>query len=273
MDPKSIDIHFTGDIDRISSAIRDKADRLGVAEEVASVVVAADNDVDYGNCIKRSKGFLGGGTHTVGGVGKTLPFRNDDGSVVCDLVFPRRVFDILLHDSKESEDYLLMDYVVAHELAHCCDYARRRTLHPMPLANYGAPIEQLASHWGPIVLSEFAASFGSAPLIDAQQFGLIADNAVRLIEKGMTSLGTFRLQIYWNVLVEEAKIAGSSIGAPGLGKPEFRTWARIGPNVIAEIKSFTVELRELKAAYPKWPESETNDLLTRRCLSLFASMK
>lgn len=269
-----IEVRCNIDKTKVTEIIEKRIATLGLSgHEVSSIIVAADDDADYGACIKRSKGFTGGKTHSQGGMGKTLPFLLADNSVSSDLVFPRPVFEELLTGSDTSETYLLLDYVVSHELGHAFDYAARRVLQPKPLSDFGAPISTLATYWGQLLLSEFAASFIAGRSISAEQYRLIAHNSVDCISTGMAALGIYKLQVYWNVLVEQAKIAGSSMGSPALSAPEFQRWTRIGNEIVAQLEAFAVELKSLHSSYPTWSETNATDLLTSRCQALYDSMK
>lgn len=269
-----IEVRCNIDKTKATEIIETRIAALGLSgHEVSSIIVAADDDSDYGACIKQSKGFTGGKTHSQGGMGKTLPFLLADNSVSSDLVFPRTVFEELLTGSHTSESYLLLDYVVSHELGHAFDYAARRVLHRKPLSDFGVPINTLATYWGPLLLSEFAASFIAGRSLSADQYRLIAQNSVDCITSGMAALGTYKLQVYWNVLVEQAKIAGSSMGSPALSAPEFQQWAKIGNEIVAQLEAFVVELKSLHSSYPTWSEADATVLLTSRCQALFGSMK
>lgn len=270
----SIEIRCSIDKIKATEIIEKRIANLGLSgNEVASVIVAADDDADYGACIKRSKGFTGGRTHSQGGVGKTLPFLLADNSVASDLVFPRPVFEELLTGSDTSETYMLLDYVVSHELGHAFDYAARRVLQPTPLSDFGGPINTLATYWVPLLLSEFAASFVAGRSISAGQYRLIANNSVACICSGMAALGTYKRQVYWIVLVEQAKIAGSSMGSPALSAPEFQRWARIGSEIVAQLDAFVAELKSLYSSYPTWSEANATVLFTSRCQALYDSMQ
>jgi hypothetical protein len=268
-----IEVRCDIDKTKVTEIIEKRIATLGLSgHEVSSIIVAAD-DADYGACITRSKGFTSGKTHSKGGMGKTLPFLLADKSVSSDLVFRRLLFEELLKGRDASETYHLLDYIVSHELGHAFDYAARRVLQPKPLSDFGAPISTLASYWGPLLLSEFAASFIAGKSISADQYELIANNSVDCISAGMAALGTYKQQVYWNVLVEQAKIAGSSMGSPDLSAPKFKRWARIGNQIVSQLEAFVVELKSLHSSYPTWFEANTTVLLTSRCQALYDSMK
>lgn len=269
-----IEVRCNLDKTRVAGIIEQKADALGLSgNAVASVVVAADNESDYGACIKRSKGFTGGQTHSPGGVGKTLPFFDADQKVRSDLVFKRFIFEELVAGNPASDDHKLYDYIVSHELGHAADFSARRVFHPNPLTDFGGPINTLATYWGPLLLSEFAASLIAGKATSGDQYELIAKNSIDCISSGMAALGTYKCQVYWNVLVEQAKIAGTSLGSPSLAKPEFAKWARIGPGIVDQLRAFVDELKVLKASYPGWDEAIETERLTERCEALFDAMK
>src|SRR5579884_3848711 len=91
-----IEVRANLDKSKVAEIIERKARQLAVPSgAIGSVVIAADSDTDYGNCIRRSKGFTGGQTHSSGGGGKTIPVVVSENRVTCDLVFPRFVFEEL----------------------------------------------------------------------------------------------------------------------------------------------------------------------------------
>ena len=266
-----IDIRADFDHDRVRSLISGRVTDLAIDPDSIATITIASSDADYGDVIRASKGFTGGRTHTTGSAGKTLPYRNSTGVVVSDLVLPpETVREILLGNS----DYApLYDYVLSHELGHCSDYNARGVLQGSPLDDFSVGIEELAAYWAPLTLEEFAASVHAGRTVSPVQYDMIVGNAERQIMHGMGNPTTFRYQRYWNILCEQAKVAGTSIGAGSrLEKPAFCKWARIGDNIITQLLAYVEDLKAIQRSYPEW-NSETEKLLTQRCLQLHDTMK
>ena len=173
-----IDFRFSSYKEQSETIIRDSAEALAVPDgAISSVVVASDSDQDYANAIRMCRGHSGSGTHSGGGAGKTVPFRNDAGAVQCDVVYPSSTLTALFCYSHEAPTYLLSRYAIHHEFGHVLDFSTRSALFPSPLYGHEKTIEDYAPYYGAILLSEFAASFIVGSVVTSSQYDAIAANA------------------------------------------------------------------------------------------------
>lgn len=161
-----IELRLSNNKDRCEQIIRESAELLAVPERaILSVVVAEDNNEDYGASIEECRGFNGSSTHSSGGAGKTVPFRNKDGTIQSEIVYPSTTLTALFIYSKESPTYLLSRYAILHEFGHAIDFNARSVVFPSVLLENESTIAEYANYYGTIILSELAACFISGAYI------------------------------------------------------------------------------------------------------------
>lgn len=256
-------------------AIRDSAESLAVPNEaISSVVIASDSDQDYAASIRQCRGHAGGGTHSGGGAGKTVPYRHDDETVRSDVVYPASTLTALFCYSHDAPTYLLSRYAIHHEFGHVVDYHARSALSPPPIHGNERTVVDYAPYYGPILLSEFAACFLAGPVVTSRQFDAIAANSRGSIEDVAGQGQRFGNQLPWYILSQAVQVAGTAMGMrSGSRKPMVVRWTGIRDESERELALFSQELGGLKAMYPAWDTVTCIARLTDLCESFSKTLR
>lgn len=222
------------------------------------IIVAGDDDEDYGRTIRQAPGFPGGSTHSEGGVGKYVPHVTPSGQRISTVVFPRTTFTTIhsalaVNQTIESWDseVIAYPYFVAHELGHAIDHCRRGSDHATLHESFGGTIEELTDYYGVLFADELAACLNALPAVHSRVLPLIAENAVSRTDYALQHLSTHGQQCYWVATIEWAKYAGSVVRTERL--VALTEFARQQHEALIElINPFEQLVSQLEESYPEW---------------------
>lgn len=269
-----IDFRFSNYKEKSEQIIRESAEALSVPDDaISTVVVARDSDQGYAEAIKQCRGHVGGGTHSGGGAGKTVPFPDENGKIQSDVVYPSSTLTALFCYSHEAPTYVLSRYAIVHEFGHVLDYHARSVLFPPPLLGNERSIADYAPYYGAIILSEFAACFLAGRIVTGEQYEEIARNARESIEAVMQQGLSYGNQLPWYTLSQVVQVAGTAMGMDGMTKPTVIRWSGIKDESEKELIRFSDAIAELKVKHPAWDTATCIALLTERCEAFAKSLR
>ena len=269
-----IDFRFPNYKIKAEQVIRDSAVELAVPDAaIVSVIVAGDSDQDYGASIRKCRGHVGSSTHSGGGAGKTVPFRNGDGVIQSEIVYPSSTLTNLFCYSHEAPTYLLSRYAIHHEFGHVIDFHSRSALFPSCLLGHERTVQDYAPYYGAILLSEFAACFISGATVSRNLYEQIAMNARGSIEDVVEQGVQSGNQLPWYILSQEVQVAGTAMGMMGGQQPPLVHWKGASKESISEINHLCDELQKLKDKYPAWDTAACIKQLTERCESFARTLR